>query len=90
CVNGMRVRSLLNRRPVQFNYNLKLALPELPKEAVQSRRFETKFTPVTKRGRKSIAFGKITNLILRCDEAGLLYTSHFCSVQLRKNKRISK
>ncbi|CAG8603030.1 15652_t:CDS:2 [Funneliformis mosseae] len=36
-------------RPVQLNYNLKLALPELPKEAVQSRKFETKFTPVTMR-----------------------------------------
>ncbi|CAG8449158.1 10053_t:CDS:2 [Funneliformis caledonium] len=58
-----------------------LALPELPKEAVQSQRFETKLLQSPrgydimqfKKGRKSIAFGKITNLILRCDEAGLLY-----------------
>ncbi|CAG8496475.1 7540_t:CDS:2 [Funneliformis caledonium] len=90
CVDGMRIRSLLNRRPVQFNYNLKLALPELPKEAVQSRKFETKFTPVTMRGRKYIAFGKITKLILRCYEADLLYTSYFLFCSTKKEHEFTK
>ncbi|CAG8785296.1 20996_t:CDS:2, partial [Cetraspora pellucida] len=47
--DGMRIRTLFNRHPAQFNYNLKVALPILASEAVRSRTFEMKFTPPSKR-----------------------------------------
>ncbi|CAG8780744.1 16429_t:CDS:2, partial [Cetraspora pellucida] len=54
CADGMRIRTLLNRYPAQFNYNLKAALPILPSEAVHSRTFEMKFTPPSKRVKYNI------------------------------------
>ncbi|CAI2179226.1 5312_t:CDS:2 [Funneliformis geosporum] len=51
CMNGMRIKSLLNRRPAKFNACLKASLPKLPNEAVKSRKYNTKFTPRSKRQR---------------------------------------
>ncbi|CAG8535055.1 1603_t:CDS:2 [Ambispora gerdemannii] len=54
CMDGMRIRSLLNRYPAKFNYDLKAALPKLPNEAVISRKSDTKFTPRSKRQRYTL------------------------------------
>jgi hypothetical protein len=51
CMDGMRIRYLLNRYPAKFNYDLKAALPKLPNEAIKSRKYNTKFTPRSKRQR---------------------------------------
>ncbi|CAG8690919.1 24503_t:CDS:2 [Cetraspora pellucida] len=42
CTSGTLIRSLLNRQPVvTFNYDLMMALPELPREAIKSRELYT-------------------------------------------------
>ncbi|RIB03771.1 hypothetical protein C2G38_2122302 [Gigaspora rosea] len=49
CASGALIRSLLNRQPMKFNYDLRAALPKLPREAVKPREFKTKYTPLEKR-----------------------------------------
>jgi hypothetical protein len=65
CADGMRIRSLLNRQPMQYNYNLKAALPVLPNKAVQSRKFKTKFTPISKRI-NIIQYVKVSYQVILC------------------------
>ncbi|CAG8836003.1 19470_t:CDS:2, partial [Gigaspora margarita] len=54
CASGDIIRSLLNREPIKFDYDLRAVLPKLPREAVKPREFKTKFTPQDKRKLYSI------------------------------------
>lgn len=54
CASGDIIGSLLNREPIKFDYDLRAALPKLPREAVKPREFKTKFTPQDKRKLYSI------------------------------------
>ncbi|KAF0395944.1 hypothetical protein F8M41_010167 [Gigaspora margarita] len=51
CEDGLWIETILNREPTRYNYELKALLPKLPNEAFKSRTSETKFTPLSKRGR---------------------------------------
>ncbi|KAF0526874.1 hypothetical protein F8M41_013920 [Gigaspora margarita] len=49
CRDGAWIENMINRPATKFSIKLKAALPSLPTKAVQSRPFETKFTPISKR-----------------------------------------
>ncbi|RIA93782.1 hypothetical protein C1645_818983 [Glomus cerebriforme] len=55
CEDGLWIETILNREATGYNYKLNELLPQLPKEAVKSKPYKTKFTPRSKRVRYTVA-----------------------------------